>query len=477
MESAEEFRRAGYQLIDYVADYMENIRERPVLSSVQPGFMRQLIPESAPEKGESWEAIFQDIDRVIMPGVTHHSSPQFHAYFHMSSSFPGILAGVLTEGLGLNGLTWVASPVVTELEVVMLDWLGKLLDLPPVFLACSEGKGGGIIQGTASESVLLTLLAARSKKLLELKAVNEDLDETLTASRFVAYTSDQSHTASLKAARIGGVQNRVLPTDDDLHLRASTLQAAIEEDRANGKIPFFVTATLGTTPSCSFDDLNELGPVCNKEGVWMHVDAAYAGSALICPEFRHYATGLEMADSFNFNPHKWILINFDCSALWFKDSKNIVDALYVDNYYLNNNEQRPSSAPDYRHWQVALGRRFRALKMWFVMRSYGAEGLRAHVRNQVQLANHFHQLMAADTRFEFPVPPSMGLVCFRLKGENSLTEELLKRITEAGKTFMTPAKLRGQYTIRMVIGSRYTQQSDVQITWDEIRQQTNTLLQ
>lgn len=473
-----EFRAAAHQMIDYVIDYLENIRERRVVPTVKPGYLRELIPDSAPEKGEPWEAIYQDIERVITPGITHWSSPHFHAYYPMANSWPGLLADILSDGFGINGFTWMASPAVTELEVVMMDWLGKLLDLPPVFLACSGGQGGGVIQGTASEAVLVALLAARSKKLLEMKTKDSQLDEKLTASRFIAYSSDQSHSAAERAAMMGGVHVRVLKTDENFQLRADTLQAAIEEDRANGKIPFFLTATLGTTPCCAFDDLTELGPVCNRENVWMHVDAAYAGSALICPEYRHYANGLETADSFNFNPHKWLLVTFDCSAMWFKDANDIIDAFNIDPLFLKHKHQSNANAPDYRHWQIPLGRRFRALKLWFVMRSYGAEGLRAHIRKQVQLANHFHQLMAADERFEFPVPPAMGLVCFRLKGDNGggLSEELLKRINEAGRVHMIPAKLRDIFIIRMAICSRYTETSDVDNSWNEIRQQADAFL-
>ncbi|KAK4006031.1 hypothetical protein OUZ56_011162 [Daphnia magna] len=471
---SEQFRAAAHQMVDYVIDYLDNIRNRRVLPTVEPGYLRKLIPEEAPEQGETWQSIFQDIERVIMPGVTHWHSPNFHAYYPTGNSWPAMLADILSDAIGCVGFSWIASPACTELEVVMMDWLGKLIGLPPVFLASTGGKGGGVIQGTASEAMLVGLLAARSKTLKRLKADNPEKDEQTLASRLVAYSSDQSHSAAERAGLLAGVHVRVLPTDDQLHLRADALQSAIKEDTANGKIPFFVVATLGTTPSCSFDDIEELGPVCNDHLLWLHVDAAYAGSAFVCEEHRHYMKGIERADSFNFNPHKWLLVNFDCSAMWLKDANDIVSAFNVDPIFLKHDHQ--SSAPDFRHWQIPLGRRFRSLKLWFVMRSYGAQGLRDYIRKQIRLAEQFHHMLAADDRFEFPVAPSMGLVCFRLKGENSLSEALLKRINEAGQVYMIPAKLHETYIIRFAVCSRFTELSDVQASCEEIRRHANETL-
>ncbi|KAI9554739.1 hypothetical protein GHT06_020015 [Daphnia sinensis] len=471
---SEQFRAAAHQMVDYVIDYLDNIRNRRVLPTVEPGYLRKLIPEEAPEQGETWQSIFQDIERVIMPGVTHWHSPNFHAYYPTGNSWPAMLADILSDAIGCVGFSWIASPACTELEVVMMDWLGKLIGLPPVFLASTGGKGGGVIQGTASEAMLVGLLAARSKTLKRLKAEHPEKDEKILASRLIAYSSDQSHSAAERAGLLAGVHVRVLPTDDQLHLRADALQSAIKEDTANGKIPFFVVATLGTTPACSFDDIDELGPVCNDHLLWLHVDAAYAGSAFVCEEYHHYMKGVERADSFNFNPHKWLLVNFDCSAMWFKDADDIVSAFNVDPIFLKHDHQ--NSAPDFRHWQIPLGRRFRSLKLWFVMRSYGAQGLRDYIRKQIHLAEQFHQMLAADDRFEFPVPPSMGLVCFRLKGENSLSERLLKRINEAGQVYMIPAKLHETYIIRFAVCSRYTELSDVQASCEEIRRHANDIV-
>jgi len=358
--------------------------------------------------------------------------------------------------------------------VVMMDWLGKMLDLPPEFLASSGGKGGGVIQGTASEATLVALLSAKSRTLSKLKRDNPDADVSSFAGRLVAYTSDQSHSSVERAAMLAGVKIRLLPSDEHFSLRGDTLHSAMKEDMANGKIPFYVVATLGTTPSCAFDDLAELGVVCQRENLWLHVDAAYAGSAFICEEYRHYLKGLDLADSFNFNPHKWLLVNFDCSAMWLKNANEVVDAFNVDPLYLKHDQQ--GLAPDYRHWQIPLGRRFRSLKLWFVMRSYGVQGLKKHIRKQVNLAAEFSHLISKDERFEIPVPPAMGLVCFRLKGDTSLNENLLKKINDGGKIHMVPSKLRGVFILRFAVCSRYTESHDVILAWNEIRSLADQLL-
>jgi len=473
MEAAE-FRAAAHQMIDYVIDYLENIRNRRVLPTVKPGYVRELIPDHAPEHGEPWQDIFNDVERVIMPGVTHWHSPQFHAYFPTGNSWPSLLADILSDAIGCIGFSWIASPACTDLEVVMMDWLGKMLDLPPEFLASSGGKGGGVIQGTASEATLVALLSAKSRTLAKLKQDNPEVDVNSFAGRLVAYTSHQSHSSVERAAMLAGVRIRLLPSDEHFSLRGDTLQSAMTEDIATGNIPFYVVATLGTTPSCAFDDLAELGAVCQRENTWLHVDAAYAGSAFICEEYRHYLKGLDLADSFNFNPHKWLLVNFDCSAMWLKNANDVVDAFNVDPLYLKHDQQ--GLAPDYRHWQIPLGRRFRSLKLWFVMRSYGVQGLKKHIRKQVDLATEFSQLVSKDERFEMPVPPAMGLVCFRLKGDTTLNEDLLKKINDAGKIHMVPSKLRGLYILRFAVCSRYTESRDVSLAWGEISTLADQLL-
>nr|CAD7267969.1 unnamed protein product [Timema shepardi] len=287
-----------------------------------------------------------------------------------------------------------------------------------------------------------------------------------------------AHSSVERAGLLGGVKLRSLPTDDNFRLRGDTLEQAIMEDRRAGLIPFYVVATLGTTCSCSFDALDEMGPICNQEDVWLHVDAAYAalyvdvcvpptGAAFICPEYRYLMAGVDKADSFNFNPHKWMLVNFDCSAMWLKDPMDVVNSFNVDPLYLKHDHQ--GDAPDYRHWQIPLGRRFRALKLWFVLRLYGVEGLQKHIRSQIALAHEFEDLVGEDDRFEIITEVVLGLVCFRLKGSNERNESLLKKINGHGTIHLVPSKVRDTYFLRLAVCSRFTESEDIRLAWREIR--------
>ncbi|KAK7083885.1 hypothetical protein SK128_016740 [Halocaridina rubra] len=404
-------------MADYIAKYLENIRERRVLPEVEPGYLRPLLPEAAPDTPDSWQDVMKDIERVIMPGVTHWHSPQFHAYFPTANSYPALLADMLSGAIGCIGFTWIASPVCTELEVVMMDWLGQLLGLPKEFLAASGGTGGGVIQGTASEATLVALLAAKARTVKRIME-KERQDEFNIVAKLVGYASDQAHSSVERAGMLAGVKMRKVPTDENFGMRGPELWNAIQEDKKKGFIPFYVVGTLGATPACSFDNLREIGEVAKEYNMWHHVDAAYAGSALVCEEFRYLMDGIELAESFNFNPHKWLLVNFDCSAMWIKNANDIVDAFNVDPLYLKHDKQ--GQAPDYRHWQIPLGRRFRSLKLWFVMRLYGKKGLQEHIRKQVALSHQFEDYVRADPLFELVLPVTLGLVCFRLKVSVSL---------------------------------------------------------
>nr|BDD85275.1 dopa decarboxylase [Ischnura senegalensis] len=468
------FKEFARSMVDYIGDYHDNIRDRRVLPTVEPGYLRPLIPDEAPEEPEKWQDVMADIERVIMPGVTHWHSPSFHAYFPTANSYPAIVADMLSGAIACIGFTWIASPACTELEVVTLDWLGKLLELPPSFLACSGGKGGGVIQGTASEATLVALLGAKAKAIKKAKEEHPDWDDYKIVSKLVAYASDQAHSSVERAGLLGGVKMRLLEADADFKLRGETVARAIQEDLEAGLIPFYVVATLGTTCTCSFDCLREIGPVCNRYDVWLHVDAAYAGSAFICPETRYLMAGIDCADSFNFNPHKWMLVNFDCSAMWLKDPMYVVNAFNVDPLYLKHDQQ--GAAPDYRHWQIPLGRRFRSLKLWFVMRLYGANGLRKYIRHHVALAHQFEDLVRMDSRFEIVAEVLMGLVCFRLKGTNERNEALLKRINGNGKIHLVPSKVRSVYFLRFAVCSRHTESHDVIASWKEIQNVADIML-
>ncbi|KAK7872398.1 hypothetical protein R5R35_007012 [Gryllus longicercus] len=469
-----QFKEFAKEMVDYIGNYLDNIRDRPVLPNVKPGYLRELLPESAPEQPEKWQDVMADVERLIMPGVTHWHSPRFHAYFPTANSYPAIVADMLSGAIACIGFSWIASPACTELEVVMLDWLGKMLELPPEFLASSGGKGGGVIQGTASEATLVALLGAKARVLRKTRQENPDVNENDIVSKLVGYASSQAHSSVERAGLLGGVKLRLLPTDANNRMRADALHDAIRSDRQQGLIPFYAVATLGTTSSCAFDPLEELGVVCNQEGVWLHVDAAYAGSAFICPEYRYLMAGIEHADSFNFNPHKWMLVNFDCSAMWLKDPNDVVSAFNVDPLYLKHDQQ--GSAPDYRHWQIPLGRRFRALKLWFVFRLYGIANLQAHIRRQIALAHEFEDHVKSDSRFEIYGEVTMGLVCFRLKGSNELNETLLRRINGHGVIHLVPSKIHDTYFLRLAICSRFTESHDIKLSWNEVRSLADEVL-
>ncbi|KAL4708154.1 hypothetical protein ACJJTC_009933 [Scirpophaga incertulas] len=471
---SEQFREFGKAAIDLIADYIDNIRKRDVLPSVEPGYLVDVMPENAPEKPEDWKDIIQDFNQMILPGVTHWHSPRFHAFYPTGSSYASIVGNILADGLGVIGFSWMSSPACTELEVVTMNWLGKLLGLPEEFLNCSPGRGGGVIQGSASEATLVGLLVAKDKIVRKLLQDHPSLDDGDIKKKLVAYTSDQCNSSVEKAGLLGAMKMRLLKSDSEGRLRGEMLKKAFDEDIAMGLIPCYVIANLGTTGTCAFDPLYELGPICNEYDVWLHVDAAYAGTAFICPEYRHLMKGVELADSFDFNPHKWMNVNFDCSAMWVKDGHDLIKAFDVQRIYLDDIKTE-TKIPDYRHWQMPLGRRFRALKLWTVLRIYGAEGLRSHIRNHISLAQHFARLVRTDDRFLVEPEPSMGLVCFRFKQGDNVTKTLLERLTKKKNVYMVAGSYRGRYVIRFVVCSRLTNKDDIEFSWNKIKEEANLI--
>ncbi|KOB58186.1 Dopa decarboxylase 2 [Operophtera brumata] len=435
---AQQFREFGRAAVDLLADYVENIRDREVLPSVEPGYLLDILPQEAPEQPEEWQEIINDFKETVLPGMS--------------------------------------SPVCTELEVLTMNWLGKLIGLPEEFLNCSSGPGGGVIQGSASEATLVGLLVAKEKTVRKLMKLNPDLDEDEIKPKLVAYTSDQCNSSVEKAGLLGSMKMRLLKADSNARLRGETLKQAFEEDRAQGLIPCYVIANLGTTGTCAFDALNEIGPVCKEADVWLHIDAAYAGAAFMCPEYRHLMKGVEYADSFDVNAHKWMPVSFDCSAMWVKNGYDLINTFDVQRIYLDD-VQTDIKIPDYRHWQMPLGRRFRSLKLWMVMRIYGAEGLRNLVRTQISLAQHFANLVRADDRFLVEPEPSMGLVCFRLKDGDNINKKLLKNLTNKKKVYMVAGSFRERYIIRFVVCSRLTNKEDVEYSWNEIKTEADLLSQ
>ncbi|KAM9860877.1 histidine decarboxylase [Aulostomus maculatus] len=472
----EEYNRRGKELVDYITQYLSSIRERRVIPDVKPGYMKELLPDTAPAEPENWESIFKDIEKVIMPGVVHWQSPHMHAYYPSLTSWPSMLGDMLADAINCVGFTWASSPACTELEMNVMDWLCKALGLPSFFLHHhSDSRGGGILQSTVSESTLVALLAARKDKILQLRTeLNQDVDDSVLNSRLVAYASDQAHSSVEKAGLISLVKIRFLPTDEQLSLRGDTLKQAIQEDRRRGLVPFLLCATLGTTGVCAFDKLSELGPVCSEEGLWLHVDAAYAGSAYFCPEQRWSLDGIEFAQSFVFNPSKWMMVHFDCTAFWVKDKYKLQQTFSVDPVYLRHDNSQ--TATDFMHWQIPLSRRFRSLKLWFVMRSFGLKNLQAHIRHGIEMAKLLESHIMSDLNFEVPAKSHLGLVVFCLKAGNALTQELLRRLTRSGTMYLIPADIHTKRILRFTVTSQYTTADDILRDWGIISAMASNLL-
>lgn len=463
--SPEEFRRWGRAVVDWIADYQERVESLPVRSSVQPGQIRAALPEQPPQTGEPFGTILQDLDRVVLPGVTHWQSPNFFAFFPANASGPAILADLVSSGLGVQGMLWATSPACTELETHVLDWLVDMLGLPDRFK--STGAGGGVIQDSASSATLCALLAARER------ATHFESNRRGCDGRLVAYTSTQAHSSIEKAVRIAGLgqQNlRLIEVDEHFALRPDALAQHLEQDRQAGLVPCFVGATIGTTSSNALDPLPAIGRLCREQGLWLHVDAAMAGTAAVCPEFRHLHAGLELADSYCFNPHKWMFTNFDCDCFYVADRAALIQTLSVLPEYLRNQASQSGAVIDYRDWQVPLGRRFRSLKLWFVIRHYGVEGLRHHIRRHVELAQQFARWVEASDAFEVVVPPPLNLVCFRHVAGDDFNERLLDRLNRSGHLYLTHTKLNDRWVLRFCVGQTFTEARHVRQAWERIQQ-------
>jgi len=473
--TADEFRQYGHQVVDWVADYWSGLPQRRVTPDVSPGATSGLLPTRAPETGEGFDAIVKDLDTVVTPGLTHWQHPNFYAYFPANTSGPSVLADLVCAGVGVQGMLWATGPACTEMETVMLDWLADLLDLPPQFR--SSGHGGGVIQDSASSATLVaTLVALHRASGGRWRTGGVDRQYTI-------YTSTQGHSSIEKAARLAGVGDsavRLIDVDSStLALRPASLRSALEADRAAGRVPALVVATIGTTSTTAVDPLPEIGEICRGFGVWLHVDAAYAGASAICPELRWSHAGVELADSYCFDPHKWLLTGFDCDAFWVADRAELIQALSVLPEYLRNAATESGAVIDYRDWQVPLGRRFRALKVWFVLRWYGAEGLRAHIRSGVALAQEFASWVRSDGRFEIVAPHPFSLVCFRLRRDDDAASdatnaELLRRLNASGALYLTHTKVRERFVLRLAIGAPQTTHEHVADAWRLIQHTAST---
>ncbi|KAI7727381.1 hypothetical protein M8C21_001359 [Ambrosia artemisiifolia] len=473
----EEFRRQAHLVVDFIADYYSNIENYPVCSQVEPGYLTKTMPQSAPLQPAPIETILQDVQKHIIPGITHWQSPRFFGYFQSNGSTGNFLGEMLLTGFNSVGFNWLASPAATELEMLVMEWLLKLLQLPNSFSFSSSG--GGVIHGSTCESFVCTLIAAREKRL-------QSGTKGDALGKLVVYCSDQTHFSLQKACQVVGISPhnvRSIQTKRSMNFQLSpdALLTAIEADVRAGLIPLYVCLTVGTTPTTAVDPLLTLSEVARRFGMWVHVDAAYAGSACICPEFRHFLDGVEGANSFSFNPHKWFLTTLDCCCLWVKDQSDLTKALSNDPELLKNKASETKKVVDYKNWQIALSRRFRAMKLWMVIRSYGVTGLQQVVRKHVKLAKHFEALLSADNRFEVVVPTNFATVCFRVAASdeldsNPLTQSLLESLNGSALVYMTHAVIEGVYVIRVAIGATLTEEKHVLMLWDMVQQHATHLL-
>ncbi|KUI68512.1 Tyrosine decarboxylase 1 [Cytospora mali] len=508
----QEFKDAAKASIDHIVDYYENITDHSVVSQVEPGYLRKVLPDAAPEEGEPWDVIRQDLDAKIVPGLTHWQSPNFFAFFPCPSSYPSLLGELYSAAFTGACFNWVCSPAVTELETIVLDWLARALGLPSTYRSTGPTRGGGVIQGTASESVLTMMVAARDKYLREtLPAAGdvgeEELDDLAMRkrSRMVALASSACHSSTKKAAKILGVRYAAVPVTSatDYALTGPALAAALAACRARGWEPFFLTATLGTTDTCAVDDFGGIvvaldgfgsapGPAADidaggeaplrrrKGEVWVHVDAAYAGAALVTPEAQS-AVGvhhLRRFHSFNTNMHKWLLTNFDASCLFVADRGWLEEAMSAELHVYRNTYSDGGLVTDYRNWQIPLGRRFRSLKIWFVMRNYGVKGLQEYIRRGVRLGELFAGLVEARRDlFEVLTGPVFALTVFRMAPEaemeeerrDELTKKLYEEVNKTGKIWVTGTVLEGKFAIRVMTGNRLTEEGHVRGAFELIQ--------
>jgi aromatic-L-amino-acid decarboxylase len=462
----DEFRKHGHAVVDWIADYYARIESYPVLSRAEPGQIRASLPATPPPKGESFDTILTDVEKLILPGITHWQSPNFFAFFPANASGPAILGDLLSSGLGVQGMLWATSPACTELETHVLDWLVGLLDLPRKFL--STNTGGGVIQDTASSASLCALLAARERR------TNFASNKRGCDGKLVAYTSSQAHSSIEKDVQIAGLgldNLRLIEVDENFAMRPDALTRQIEEDRRVGLVPCFVCATIGTTSSNAIDPLPEIGRICHENNLWFHVDAAMSGTAALCPEFRNTHNGVELADSYTFNPHKWMFTNFDCNCFYVADRKALIQTLSILPEYLRNKATESGAVIDYRDWQIPLGRRFRALKLWFVIRHYGIEGLQYHVRRHVELAQQFADWVRNDSRFEIAAPAPLNLVCFRHKGGDEVNQKLMDRLNRSGDLYLTHTRLNDRLALRFCVGQTNTMARHVERAWRRIQEE------
>lgn len=471
-KQSDEFKQYAYQVIDWIAEYYDQLEDYPVKSQVKPGEIFNKLPAEAPSSGESFDDIMEDLNTLIMPGITHWQSPKFFAYFPANSSVPSLLAEMITAALGVQGMKWETSPAAAELEEQVLDWLRKETGLPENF--------EGVIQDSASTATLVSILTAR-EKYSQYEINHKGFYEMAT---YRVYCSEETHSSIERAVKVAGIgrDNLVkVPVDRSYRMDVAKLEEAIENDLEKGFRPMCVIATLGTTGSTSVDPLQDITEITRKHNLWLHVDAAYAGNLLLLDEYKWMARGIEHADTLVFNPHKWLFTNFDCSAYFVKDKQALLNTFQIVPEYLKTKSD--AKVNNYSDWTIPLGRRFRALKLWFVLRYYGMKEIRKKLRNHNRLASDFKKWVEDQKDFEMLAPLTMNLVCFRYHPEgiedqeelNRVNERLLHQINQTGEMYITHTKLNGNYTLRMVIGQTEVGSKHVEKA-KEIIDQTKTKL-
>jgi len=468
----EEFRKNAHDTVDWIAEYFQNIESFPVKSQVNPGDVINRLPVRPPENPEEFKAIMKDLDKIIMPGITHWQSPSFYAYFNANNSYPSVLAEMITAALGAQCMSWQTSPAATELEEQMMNWIAGLIDLPEGFT--------GVIQDTASTATLCSLLTAR-EKFSGFSANNEGIYKN---RKFRIYCSSEAHSSIDKAVRIAGLGNDNLVkvgVNKHFALDITELENAVKMDLTKGYKPLAVIASFGTTGSTAIDPLMKIGKLCKKYGIWYHIDAAYAGTALMLDSNSIYKSGINMADTFVFNPHKWMFTNFDCSAYYVKDRDALVRTFSILPEYLKTNEG--DSVSNFRDWGIALGRRFRALKLWFVLRSYGVKGLKKKVSDHVKWAGELKEDIIDHSDFELLAPVPFSTICFRYHPKdindedllNKLNNSLMEELNNSGKLYLTHTKLNGKFTLRLVIGQTNQMREHIINSWELIEKTAENL--
>lgn len=471
----DEFKKYGYQLIDWIANYIQQIESFPVLAQIKPGDVKNKLPVSPPQKGEGFDSIYRDVNEIIMPGMTHWNHPKFMAYFNSTGSLPGILAELLSGAFNINGMLWKSCPSATELEEVVLNWLRQMISLP--------GSYWGIIYEGGSASTMHAITAARENiKLYQIR--EKGMSGRNELKRLRIYLSEHAHSSVDRGAITVGIGLegiRKIPVDDSFAMIPGKLEEAIKEDKSNGWLPFCAVATVGTTSTTSIDPVDKIADICERENIWLHVDAAHAGTAAILPEMKHIIKGCDRADSFVVNPHKWMFIPIDLSAFYTRKPEVLKSAFSIVPEYLKT--EQDNEVINYMDYGITLGRRFRSLKLWFVIRYFGVEGLQEIIRGHLRLGKLFAQLIDDSSNFERLAPVPLSTVCFRAVPKNmnetelnKFNEQLMNNINKTGKVFLSHTKLNEKFTIRLVVSSLRTEERHIYEVWETINHAYKNLL-